>query len=142
MPKPFLKWGDWNAACDVCGFRFKSSEMKKRWDGLMVCEQDYELRNPQDFIRIKGDNPSVPWARPEADAFVGPTCFVWSQSAFPNLAESGCMQAGRGTPSSAILWSLKWPFDVPSAMTETQYSGIPGYAIPGLGIPGVTFTGL
>lgn len=143
MPRAYLKWGDWNAICDVCGFRCKASEMKKRWDGLMVCPQDYELRQPQDFLRVRGDQPAVPWTRPEPqDIFVGPACFVWSQSGYANLGEAGCMQAGNGVNTSINLWFMKWPFNVPSSMTETQFSGIPGYAIPGWGQPGVTFTGL
>jgi hypothetical protein len=59
------KLGCWNALCDVCGFKFKSDELKKRWDNLMVCEADWEMRHPQDLIRVPDDNPSVPWTRPE-----------------------------------------------------------------------------
>ena len=59
-----LKLGDWNARCDVCGFKFKASKLKKRWDNLMVCEQDYEHRHPMDFFKGKPDDPSVSWTRP------------------------------------------------------------------------------
>jgi hypothetical protein len=66
-----LKLGEWNAICKVCGFKFKSSEMRKRWDGLMVCKEDYETRNPQDFIRAPKEDTSVPWTRPEKpDTFI------------------------------------------------------------------------
>jgi hypothetical protein len=43
--------GDWNSVCDLCGFRYKASQMKKRWDGLMVCPEDFEERNKQEFVR-------------------------------------------------------------------------------------------
>jgi len=33
-----------------------------RWDGYWVCEQCWEIRNPQDFIKPIPDNPSVPWS--------------------------------------------------------------------------------
>lgn len=67
------KAGQWNAICDRCGFKFKSSELKKDWQGLMVCEHDYELRNPQDFLRVRPEKISVDWARPESiDVFVTP----------------------------------------------------------------------
>lgn len=67
----YLKLGEWNVLCDVCGFKYKSSQIKKRWDGLYVCEKDYEARHPQDFIRGVRDDQSVDFTRPEAtDNFV------------------------------------------------------------------------
>lgn len=71
----YLKPGDWNCICDVCGFEFKASQIRKRWDGLMTCPSDFELRNPLDFLRVPADRQSVPWARPEGpDTFIaGPT---------------------------------------------------------------------
>lgn len=63
--------GDYNAVCDVCGFEFKASQLRKRWDGYRVCSQDWEQRHPQDFIRGKPERNRVPWARPEGtDTFV------------------------------------------------------------------------
>ena len=64
-PRERLERGDWNALCDVCGFKFKASELRKRWDNLRVCEKDWELRHPQDFLKSRRDNQSVPWTRPE-----------------------------------------------------------------------------
>ena len=67
------KWvsGDWNAICDRCGFKFKASELRKTWDGWMVCGKDWEARHPQDFIRSRPDKQSVPWSRPEkTDSFI------------------------------------------------------------------------
>jgi len=64
--KTYLKLGAWNSVCDVCGFRFKSTELKKRWDGLMVCKKDWEPRHPQDLIRIRGETAFPTWTRPES----------------------------------------------------------------------------
>lgn len=64
--KDHLELGDYNAICDVCGFKFKASELRRRWDGYMVCSSDYEQRHPQDLIRLKPDRQAVPWARPES----------------------------------------------------------------------------
>ena len=61
----YYKAGVWNVVCDVCGFEFKSDELIKRWDGLMVCKQDWEPRHPQDLLRVPRENPSVPWSRPK-----------------------------------------------------------------------------
>lgn len=57
----------WNAICDVCGFKFKSDKLQKRWDGMMVCSEDYEARHPMDFLRVPDDDQAVPWTRPEGD---------------------------------------------------------------------------
>ena len=63
--------GDWKALCDVCGREYKASMLTKRWDGLMCCVQDFEQRQPQDFVRGVDDNQTVPWSRPEPnDSFV------------------------------------------------------------------------
>lgn len=109
MPRNYLKWGDWNAICDVCGFKFKASTMKARWDGLMVCERHWEPRHPQDFVKVRGDDPAVPWTRPEGgDVFTGPACYLWDESAYAGLGTAGCMQAGYTTPFTyAQLVALK-----------------------------------
>ena len=60
-----LVMGQWNAICDVCGFKFKSGDLKLRWDGLMVCQEDYEQRHPMDYFKGTPDNQSTPWSRPE-----------------------------------------------------------------------------
>jgi hypothetical protein len=49
--KDTLKLGEHNAYCDVCGFKFKASDLRDRWDGYKVCELDWETRHPQDFVR-------------------------------------------------------------------------------------------
>lgn len=67
MARNYYKSGDWNAICDRCGFKFKASELKLEWTGLRVCEKDFELRHPQDFLRARVDKISVPWTRPEFD---------------------------------------------------------------------------
>jgi predicted class III extradiol MEMO1 family dioxygenase len=57
--------GDWNVHCDVCSRKIKASESKKRWDGLIVCSDDFEHRHPQDFVRAKQDKISVAFVRKE-----------------------------------------------------------------------------
>lgn len=72
-PKDYAKIGDWNALCDVCRFKFKASELRRRWDGRMVCEADFEERHPQDLIRIPQERIATPWARPEpVDTYITP----------------------------------------------------------------------
>lgn len=63
--------GDWKTVCDVCGKYYLASALTKRWDGLMVCSSDFEIRQPQDFVRAKIDIQAVPWSRPTSpDTFV------------------------------------------------------------------------
>ena len=72
--KPRYEKGDWKANCDSCDRIFKASDLKKRWDGLRVCPDDFEERPAQDFVRGKPDIQIPPWVRPEqADYFLGGT---------------------------------------------------------------------
>jgi len=57
--------GDWNAICDRCGFKYKASQLRPEWTGLMVCSKCWEPRHPQDFLRGVPDSGSVPWTRPD-----------------------------------------------------------------------------
>jgi len=45
--------GQWNVICDVCSKKIKSGIAKKRWDGFIVCPEDFEFRHPQDFVRAQ-----------------------------------------------------------------------------------------
>ena len=66
--------GAWAAICDICGWKFKSHELKKRWDGKMVCDEDFEARHPSDFIRHRNRELTVPYIAPEStDTFISVT---------------------------------------------------------------------
>ncbi len=63
--------GNWIAMCDVCGRKYKASALTKRWDGLMCCQEDWEIRQPQDFVRGVLDTQIAPWLRSEpSDSFI------------------------------------------------------------------------
>jgi hypothetical protein len=63
--------GQWNLICDSCGKKIKAGESRKRWDGLIVCSEDYEQRHSQDFVRARQDKISIPFSRPRPpDIFV------------------------------------------------------------------------
>jgi hypothetical protein len=67
----YLKLGDVNAICDSCGFKFKLSQLRKRWDGLMVCKTDWEPRHPQDTIKLPQERPAPPITKPvPVDEFI------------------------------------------------------------------------
>ncbi len=96
-----FKDGKWNCICVVCDRKFKSSDMRKRWDGQMVCKYDLDPRHPQDFIRGVQDNNSIPftYAEPE-DTFVTLVCSTVSARA--GVAIAGCAIAGNMQEDSSL----------------------------------------
>ncbi len=54
---------EYNAVCDSCNDQVKASELRLRWDGLMVCKADWETRHPSDFYRTRNDAHKLPWTR-------------------------------------------------------------------------------
>jgi hypothetical protein len=65
-PKDYYKPGSWNACCDRCGKKAKADELKKEWQGFMVCATCFEERHPQDLIRVPQEHLAIPWSRPRA----------------------------------------------------------------------------
>lgn len=61
----FWKKGQWLVICDICGMKFHSGSLRERWDGLMCCKEDWNIRQPQDFVRGIPDPQSIPWSRPD-----------------------------------------------------------------------------
>ncbi len=39
--------GDYWTYCAVCGFDYRRSELRKRWDGALVCTKDWEPEHPR-----------------------------------------------------------------------------------------------
>lgn len=68
--RSYFKSGSWNAVCDVCGLRFKSDDLKKRWDNLYTCHKDWEPKHPQLMIKSIKEKIDVDFARPETDSFI------------------------------------------------------------------------
>ena len=124
---PFYDNGTWNAICDECGRQFRAFQLTQRWDGLMVCFEDWEPRQPQDFVRGVADTQAPPYTRPEQqDSFtfvctqatsqgvadygsadcaladvdhkVRPTCTLEGSMSFPDTAVAGCAIAGKIVP--------------------------------------------
>jgi len=97
MKKNYFISGEWNITCDVCSKKIKANEAKQRWDGFIVCEKDYETRQPQDFVRARQDKISVPFTRP-IPAFLSTNvdyiCSVDDKTAVAGLAMPGCVIVG------------------------------------------------
>ena len=69
--------GNWKAICDVCGRLYKASMLQKRWDGLMCCDDDWEIRQPQDFVKGQADHQIAPWLRDESSNNFIPIAFTF-----------------------------------------------------------------
>lgn len=91
--------GDWNATCDVCGFKYKASDLQERWDGLMVCDEDWEERHPQDFLRESRveDDQSVPWSRPQGDIVQVDGLTGWIDTSEGDHPSDGTFDDNNGT---------------------------------------------
>lgn len=92
------KSGEWNLICDVCGKKMKSSHARHRWDGLIVCDEDFEHRHVQDFIKVKSDKISVPFTRPQSDDTFTSVSYVVGLSCIPMTSVG---EADRGTADCA-----------------------------------------
>jgi hypothetical protein len=60
----YIKGGNY-AMCDVCGEKYRAMELRRRWDGALCCNEDWEPRHPQDFLRGIPDYPQAPVTNPE-----------------------------------------------------------------------------
>ena len=88
---------EWNVVCDVCSKKIKASESRLRWDGFLVCRDDYEIRHEQDFVKSKQDQITVPYTRPVPEysfTDVVYACTVDGKTAIAGLAVAGCSITG------------------------------------------------
>lgn len=92
--------GNYNVICDVCGFKKKASEVRRRWDGLMVCPEDWEMRHPMDFFRTKNDTVLLPFTRPDNNGL--------DVSATNSNATRSTSDPGAGDPASNYANGYLW----------------------------------
>lgn len=106
MARTWFKNGEWNVWCMVCNRKIKSGESLKRWDGLIVCKDDYENRHPLDFLRARQERITVPFAAPTSfDQFDNPSypsypfCTQEGASGVASFAVAGCARPNLGFPN-------------------------------------------
>jgi len=56
--------GDFYRICDITGFKRRASRTRKQWNNLIVRDDSWEARHPQDFVRGVADYQNVPEPRP------------------------------------------------------------------------------
>jgi hypothetical protein len=99
----YYKSGDWNAICDVCGFQFKASQLRKRWDGVYVCAKDFEERHSLDFVRTKPDKIKVDFVRRPNDTYLNSACSIPGRHPYAGYATAGCAEVGYGLYTATEL---------------------------------------
>jgi len=114
--------GNWNVICDQCGREYKASDLKQRWDGLMVCQGDWETRQPQDFVHGVADIQTPPFTRPEqSDQFIF-VCDMISINGVADYGTADCAAADKDNGYRPVC-SLEGSYAIPS-------QGIPGCMVP------------
>ncbi len=84
-------YGDHAAVCDICGIRFRRSQLRYNWKRQLVCGEDFDPRNPQDYaVTPRQDRQAVVNPRPE------PTCVYVDSSLAPDY-DSLPAQTGTGS---------------------------------------------
>lgn len=123
--KNWLDLGNWNVICDSCGRKFKASSLRKRWDGLMVCEEDYERKHPQLSLKVRGDKIVPPWVRPEVepDMFLA-FCTLENSQGIIDLAVTDCARVDYLSPVQLPIQTQLYPAIASLAISGLSISGI------------------
>lgn len=93
MDKQTYIAGQHNFICDICGFKYKSSDKRITWDNKVVCKWDWEPRHPQDFVRAKHDDQTVENSRPQPDLVFVVSCT--NSTAIAGFGQAGCAISGK-----------------------------------------------
>ncbi len=72
---------------DRTGFKVNLSDLKLEWDGLRTVDPD--RRNPQDYVRGRKDDMSLPYARPEAPNVYVSGPLIWQNGVTFMTSETG-----------------------------------------------------
>lgn len=90
----------WYLLCDSCGRKITNTEARKRWDGMIVCPNDWEPKHPSLTYRPSRHREEGTTAarsglvRPEpADTFVIILCDLHGSSGAADFATADCAHA-------------------------------------------------
>lgn len=129
MPNNYFKSGEWNVFCMVCNRKIKSGVALKRWDGLIVCPDDFETRQPLDFLRTRQERITVPFTSDTSfNQFTSvqypqyPFCTQEGASGVAGFMVAGCARPNLGFPNGLPVPQPEIP-DEPSANSIALLSG-------------------
>jgi hypothetical protein len=67
-----FKPGSWYRVCDRTGMVYRAEHTQKQWNNIIVRNRSFEERQPQDFVRGRRDDQTVPEPRPrQTNVFLG-----------------------------------------------------------------------
>lgn len=70
--KLHYKPGSFYRQCDRTGFSIRAEHTQKQWNNIIVRNRSFEERQPQDFVRGRRDDQTVPQPRPrQTNVFLG-----------------------------------------------------------------------
>lgn len=87
-------YGDHLVVCDRTGRVIHSSEAVEDWTGITVHYSEYDGPHPQDFLKVKKDNQSVPGASPDVDGGETVVCTAKGRDSRVGYATVGCSVVG------------------------------------------------
>jgi hypothetical protein len=127
--KNYYLSGEFNLVCDVCSKKIKAHESRHRWDGLIVCKDDWEIRHEQDFVKARQDKITIPFQRPIPTLVFEQVCNLATSSAYANLATADCARAD-------TTYGMSY-----TELLETTYCSVSARtAIPSIAIAGCAIT--
>lgn len=85
---------DYRAICDQCASEYKLSELRKRFDGAIVCRACWEPRHPQEHIRPRREPQPPRNVRPDREPSYAQVCTMEGVTAYAGYAVVGCALAG------------------------------------------------
>ncbi len=114
---PGYRPGSHWSLCDFCGSQFRAEELRLTWDGFYACNDDFEVRHPQDFLRAKEDKISADQPlRPENTS-------VAVQVSFSRAIDIS--QSTYTSKSFSINTEVPQPFSIRFDSTGTIMYGVP-----------------
>jgi hypothetical protein len=99
---------------------YPSGQIKKRWDGLLTCEKDWETRHPQTLLKIRAETAVPAFVSKDADPDPYVLyCDLWSRSPMADYGEADCFTVGGNTNIPLLIDIFNTDFTSGRYVSET-----------------------
>lgn len=88
--------------CQRCGFEYRASDMLYEWNGLRVCDDCWESRHPQDFLRVDPEKIVPDWIGTEDPTDVAADPAAEAAIAANQAANAECFTVPPGTNDNTL----------------------------------------